>query len=339
MLSRETFSWRPLQRYESIMNSMNIELEQLTDYCRQQLTTGLLIIQNRQTILEHNWPLPPGSDIFERRYLHGVSSCGALREDVASQQKSVIAMLAAIAVDRGLLDIEQPVSRFAGKDWSRASAIEEQTILVRHLLEMCSGLDKDLRKEFKTGVHYYYNTPAYAVMLRVLEEAAGQPLDELTRSWLTDPVGMKDTGWCYRIAELSENLGNSRGLVTTPRDLSRIGQLVIDGGIASCGTPVVSKTGLASMFKRTELNPAYGRLWWLNGGSHWTAPNGTGTGSLVFTAPDDAIFALGSENRVLMVVPSQQLILIRLGQQAPDHNFREKIVLLLSRAMVAEGFA
>jgi hypothetical protein len=51
------------------------------------------------------------------------------------------------------------------------------------------------------------------------------------------------------------------------------------------------------------------------------------------TAPADAVFALGSENRVLMVVPSQRLVLVRLGQQAPDADLREKMASGLARAM------
>lgn len=323
------------------MTRWNVEaLDDLASYCRQQGTTGLLVVHDGRTLLERNWPVPAGSEVFVRRYLHGAGSCGALREDVASQQKSLVALLAAIAVDRGRLDIEQPVSRYVGRGWSRAEAAQEKAIVVRHLLEMCSGLDAGLRVEHPAGAHHWYNTPAYAVMLPVLEAAAGQSLDDLTREWLTGPAGLVDTGWCRRIDELSDVLGNPRGLVTTPRDLARLGQLVLDGGVADGGARLVSADGLASIFRRTALHPAYGRLWWLNGGSSWTMPNrGQGSGSLVPTAPDDAVFALGSENRVLMVVPSQQLMLVRLGRQAPDPDLREQMARRLARARVDEATA
>ena len=310
-------------------------LDDLALYCRDQCTTGLLLVQDRQTVLERNWPVPAGSEVFARRYLHGTSAGGALREDVASQQKSLVALLAAIAVDRGLLDIGQPVSRYVGTGWSRADLPQEQAIAVHHLLEMCSGLDDALSFQHPAGVHHDYNTPAYAVLLPVLEAASGQRLDDLTREWLTGPAGMGDTGWCHRVDELASFLGNPRGLVTTPGDLSRLGQLVLDGGVAADGTRLVSAAGLAAIFRRTDLHPAYGRLWWLNGGTRWVYPNrGHGTGSLVPSAPDDAVFALGSENRVLMVVPSQRLILVRLGQEAPDPDLRKKLAALVSHAMM-----
>lgn len=57
------------------------------------------------------------------------------------------------------------------------------------------------------------------------------------------------------------------------------------------------------------------------------------------SALDDAVFALGSENQVLMVVPAQQLTLVRLGQQAPDPDLREQMALRLARAMVEQDSA
>lgn len=308
-------------------------LDELASYCQGQRSTGLLVVQDRRTVIERHWPVPDGQAVFARRYLHGRSSDGALREDVASQQKSVVAVLAAIAVDRSLLDLEQPVSDCIGRGWSRADATQEQAIAVRHLLEMCSGLDDTLGFAAPAGTHHHYNTPAYALLLPVLESVAGLSMDGLTAEWLTGPAGMRDTAWCRRCDELSTLLGNPRGLVTTPRDLARLGQIVLDGGISEVGRRLVSAEGLSAIFRRDALHPAYGRLWWLNGGTHWIVPNkGRGTGSLVATAPADAVFALGSENRVMMVVPSQRLILVRLGQQAPDPELREHMARLLALA-------
>ncbi|HRD95963.1 MAG TPA: serine hydrolase [Rubrivivax sp.] len=310
-------------------------LGDLASYCKSQRTTGLLVMANRRTVLERNWPVAGGSDLFERRYLHGTARDGALREDVASQQKSLVALLAAIAVEDGRLDLEQPVSNYVGRGWSKADAAQEQSIVVRHLLEMCSGLNDALCFEAPAGTCHYYNTPAYALMLPVLEAAEGQSIGALTQTRLTGPLGMVDTAWCQRSNELASFLGNPRGLVTTPRDLARLGQLVLDSGVAENGARLVSSAGLSAIFRRTDLHPAYGRLWWLNGGTHWIVPNrGQGEGSLVPTAPADALFALGSENRVLMVVPSRALILVRLGQQAPDADLREKMASGLARAML-----
>lgn len=308
-------------------------LDDLADYARGQRSTALLVIEARRTVLERNWPLPAGSEAFERRYTHGRTREGVLREDVASQQKSLVALLVAIAAERGLLDPAQPVSSLLAEGWSRAGAAQERAIRIHHLLEMCSGLDETLSFVSEPGRCHFYNTPAYALLLPLLEAAAAQPLEVLTRQWLTGPAAMVDTDWCTRGAELAAMLGNPRGLVTTPRDLARLGQLILDDGLAEDGSRVIGPAALAAVFRRTALHPAYGQLWWLNGGSHWVMPRlGLGAGSVVRTAPPDARFAMGSENRFLMLVPSRQRILVRLGCQAPDGELREQLAQRLARA-------
>ena len=94
----------------------------LAAYARSQRTTGLLVVHHRRTVIERNWPVPATDETFIRRYVHGTSQAGALREDVASQQKSVVALLAVMAQKRGLLDVALPVSAYVGVGWSQASA-------------------------------------------------------------------------------------------------------------------------------------------------------------------------------------------------------------------------
>ena len=304
-------------------------------YARSQKTTGLLIIQGRQVIAEQNWPLPADAAAFRAAFVHGQAPDGALLEDVASQQKSFIALLAGIAVDRGLLDVQRPVSAYVGAGWSQAAPATEARITVRQLLEMNSGLGEDLRPEAEPGGRFFYNTPAYAVTKRVLERAASQPLDELTRQWLTQPLGMSQTSWRPRPPALAD-AGNPTGLVTTPRDIARMGQLVLDRGLAPDGRRVISTTQLDLMLQRTATNPAYGRLWWLNGGSY-AFLSGKGAprreGPLIAAAPADLVAALGFHDRKLFVVPSLQLIVVRTGQTAPDRDFNQQLWLRLMKAV------
>lgn len=85
-------------------------LDELTRYVASQKSTGLVIIQGDKLIVEKLWPLPADARAFRAAFVHGTAPDGALLEDVASQQKSFVAILAGIAVDKGLLDLSQPVS-------------------------------------------------------------------------------------------------------------------------------------------------------------------------------------------------------------------------------------
>ena len=232
---------------------------------------------------------------FRTNFVHGTASDGALLEDVASQQKSFIAILVGVAIDKGLLDISKPVSAYAGAGWSKATPEQEAKITVRNLLEMNSGLKENLTYDAEPDTKFFYNTPAYAILKPVLEGASKQSLDDLTRLWLTEPAGMADTSWRKRPGAFAD-VGNPTGLVTTPRDIAKMGQLVLDGGKAADGKRVISKAQLDALFTRTATNPAYGRLWWLNGGSYPLLPAPTrraAQAAFIPAAPADMVAAHG----------------------------------------------
>jgi CubicO group peptidase (beta-lactamase class C family) len=298
-------------------------LRDLADYAAAQKTTGLLVWQDGRTVLEQNWPLPEGSEQFAAIFTRGTTDTGAPREDVASQQKSLIGVLAGQAVDRGLLDIARPVSSYVGEGWSKAAAEQERAITVRHLLEMTSGLSEPpLAFEAPAGERFAYNTTAYARLHGILEAAAGMKLDALTRDWLTGPLGMSDTAWMPRPEAIAKASGNAWGLVTAPRDLLKLGQMLMDDGRAPGGTQIISEAQLAAMLTPTATNPAYGRLWWLNSAAWRIDVTGNRLdGAPIPSAPSDLVLALGAQGRVLGVLPSRKLIVVRLGQQPPDADF------------------
>lgn len=310
-------------------------LADAVSYVAGQKSTGFVIVQDDRIIAEHYWPLPPDAAVFRNNFVHGTASNGALLEDVASQQKSFIAILIGVAVDKKLIDIQKPVSTYAGAGWSKASAEQEQEITVRHLMEMNSGLKENLTYEAPAGAKFFYNTPAYAVLKKVLEGASKQSLDQVTQVWLAGPAGMKDTSWRKRPGAFAD-VGNPTGLVTTPRDIARMGQLVLDGGEAADGTRVISRTQLEALFKRTSTNPSYGRLWWLNGGGYSlgaSAAIARTDGQMIPAAPKDLVAAQGAQDRKLFVVPSRKLVVVRTGQAAPDRDFNEQLWTRLMKAV------
>ena len=64
-----------------------------------------------------------------------------------------------------------------------------------------------------------------------------------------------------------------------------------------------------------SLNDAYGYLWWLNGTNTFMAPQS----QLVFNssispdAPSDMIAALGKDGQILTIIPSQNIVMVRMG--------------------------
>ena len=308
-------------------------MQAVLDYVQSQKTTGFLVMHEGRTLVEHNWPLGPGAEGFRANSTYGLTREGALLEDVASQQKSFVAVLAAIAVDKGLLDVGRPVSAYLGAGWSKAPPEQESRIRVLDVLTMTSGLRPDFTYAAPAGTVFLYNTPVFAVTKAVLAAAAKTSLETLTRDWLTTPLGMADTAWRKRPAAFAD-VGNPTGLVTSPRDTARFGQMVLDRGKAADGRRVVSEAQLQALFARSATNPAYGRLWWLNGSPYTIRPAGPSAARpLILAAPADLVAALGALDRKLYVVPSLKLVVVRMGQAAPDRDFDDRLWEKLTPAL------
>jgi CubicO group peptidase (beta-lactamase class C family) len=68
-----------------------------------------------------------------------------------------------------------------------------------------------------------------------------------------------------------------------------------------------------------QINKSYGYLWWLNGKSSHMLPGSqiVFNGTMNPNAPNDMIAAMGKDGQFLNVVPSQNLVWVRMGE-APD---------------------
>lgn len=308
------------------------EMDALINYLRSHGTTGFIVVQNGELLINRTWRPPEGDAMFAN-FVYGVSANGYLLEDVASQQKSFIAVLAAIAVDRGLLDVERSVTSYLGAGWSQATPDQEAEIRVIDVLTMSSGLDEQFRYSAAPESTFFYNTPVYAVSKRILTAASGQTLEAITTEWLTTPVGMSDTAWRRRPAALA-SVGNDTGLVTTPLDVARFGLMIMDGGVNHAGERVVSREQLQAMFAPSQANPSYGRLWWLNSGAYSVRAAGARRdGPLVPAAPTDMVGAYGAFDRRLYIVPSRNLVIVRTGAATNEHDFDQRFWLLLNDAL------
>jgi CubicO group peptidase (beta-lactamase class C family) len=70
------------------------------------------------------------------------------------------------------------------------------------------------------------------------------------------------------------------------------------------------------------MNEAYGYLWWLNNSkTYMTWEKNISSGNLFSKVPDETILALGAGGRVLAIVPSEEMVLVRLGSFPNDPNF------------------
>lgn len=71
-----------------------------------------------------------------------------------------------------------------------------------------------------------------------------------------------------------------------------------------------------------SINPSYGYLWWLNGKSKFMIPREQTVfiGSLVPNAPADMYAAMGANDQRIYVIPSKNMVVIRMGNASNPSN-------------------
>jgi CubicO group peptidase (beta-lactamase class C family) len=179
---------------------------------------------------------------------------------------------------------------------------------------MTSGLNEQLEVVAEPGAAWFYNTPAYHFLMRVVESVTGSDRNSVTREWLTGPLGMDDSNWTAR-PFTDAAIGS--GFSTTARDLSRFGLMIQAGGRWGDRVILRDVDYLREMQSPSQAhNPAYGYLWWLNGQEFSRAPGADARraeGPLIESAPPDLVALQGALDRKLYLVPSLNLIVVRLG--------------------------
>ena len=315
-------------------------LHDVLAYVRDQRSSGLVILHGGRILAEAYWDVPRKDGSGYANMADAPMPDGSVVEDVASVQKSVVSFLVGVARGQGLLNLEDSVSTHLGAGWSNTSLQHETAIQLRHLLSMTSGLATDLSYQQAPGEKWMYNTNAYSQLVPVLEAATGLSVDASTSQWLTAPTGMTRSSWEPRRWVRPGADANRVGFRTTARDLARLGILVQSGGRWNGQDLLGDSTFLTESLRPSQdLNPSYGLLWWLNGGSRvlgrWVssgAPRPTGSavaeepflGMLIPTAPDDLVAAQGALGRKLYIVPSLDLIVTRLGDR-PETAFNAEL--------------
>ena len=111
------------------------------------------------------------------------------------------------------------------------------------------------------GQRWVYNGGATALLGRLIAKGTGKSLHDYAREVLFDPLGIGPTDW---YADSSGELIAASGLRMTPRDLARIGELTLRGGIWN-GRSVVPAEWIArstSPVVQIDDERKYGYQWY-----------------------------------------------------------------------------
>jgi len=159
------------------------------------------------------------------------------------------------------------------------------------------------------GTHWNYADPNTLLLSRIVRDlAGGSPAS--TRAFiqreLFDKLGMQHATLEFDAA--GTPIGSSH-LWASARDWARLGLLYLNDGVAG-GERLLPEGWVAYSAAQTPGAEyiGYGAGFWTNRGSGYGATYRTAAGM-----PADAFMARGSYGQYVVIVPSRQLVIVRLG--------------------------
>ncbi|MGJ5177876.1 serine hydrolase domain-containing protein [Bradyrhizobium oligotrophicum] len=252
-----------------------------------------------------------------------------------SMTKTVTNALLGILTRQGKLSpsIPAPVA-----EW-REAADPRHDITIEQLMRMTSGLALDETNSgfdassqmeihrdmaaFAThaplisppGQRWAYSSASTQILARIIRDAAGGPEQTIALAWreLFNPLGMRHVTLQY------DGTGTIQGhanMLASARDWARLGLLYLGDGVV--GDRRILPEGWVAMSATATLDTDYGAGLWTNRSEHVHALGRARAG-----IPADAFFAFGLLGQRLVIMPSQRMVVVRLGDSIdPDGDIR-----------------
>jgi CubicO group peptidase (beta-lactamase class C family) len=218
---------------------------------------------------------------------------------------------------------------------------------VRHYLNMASGLSEEnppvqdhpfewslghvasspmVKLKSDPGAAFHYSNGGVAHLVLLFQRAAGEDLFPFLKRRLFEPIGLTQVRWTQiggpgsgqgAIGPLSQGYS---GIFTNPRQHARFCYLSLHRG-EWAGKRIVPASYYDFAWKGTTMKRDYGAQW-------WTQPHISG-------APDDLVMTLGRDHNDGFVIPSLDLVFVRLGDGREfPRDFEKNLVLKVLAAAV-----
>ena len=282
------------------------ELQPLLDFLQEKNTKSFMILHKGKIVLEEYM-----NDHNDNKPWYW-----------ASAGKTLTTAISGIAQEKGLININNKVSNYLGEGWTSAPLEKENMITCKNLLSMDSGLDdglgdnvskENLQYKADAGTRWAYHN-VYVKLQDIIAEASNMTWNSYFNTQLKDKIGMN--GAWLQNGDFSVYWSNTRSM-------ARFGLLILANG--AWGNNQIIPEGFLNDALNTSqnINKSYGYLWWLNGKGSYRLPGSQVEfqGKLIPNAPNDLYAALGKDDQKIYVVPSKDLVVIRMGNSADGVNF------------------
>lgn len=285
---------------------------------------SVLVIRHGKLVFERYYE---GRDQRRGRSLGTVRFDAETKHDLRSVSKSIVGLLYGIALAEGLVPPpEAPVIASFPEYADLAADPQRRRITLAHVLTMQLGLEWNerlpytdpknsetamdnapdryrfvLSRPFVTdpGEAWQYNGGATALLAKLITRGSGKPLLDFARERLFTPLGISDVEW---VKDRDGEAIAASGLRMRPRDVAKVGQILLDKGQWK-GKSIVPAAWLeASVTPRTRAfgEVEYGYQWWLGAsqqsGMRWIAGFGNGGQRLVVIPDLELVIVINAGN-------------------------------------------
>ncbi len=265
-----------------------------------------------------------GEMVVERYYAGSDESWGTLLgivtfgpdtlHDLRSVTKSIVGLLYGIALDRGFVPPPEAKLLAQFPQYPDLAADPRRARLtVLNALNMTLGMEWDEARPYSdpnnseiameraadryrfilerpfvasSGERWIYSGGAVALLGYLIAKGSRMALPDFARQALFTPLGIPEFEWAHGADGVASA---ASGLRLRPRDLLRIGQMVLAGGEWN-GNRIVSRAWLDASFAPaidTDQGVRYGRLWYIGDtdSRRWIAGFGNG-GQRLYAMPE-----------------------------------------------------
>jgi len=298
------------------------KLDTLIDVLASRSTKALLIVRNDRMVTE--WYAP--------------GTYATQRQSLASAAKGVLGGLALlVGLNDGRIGTEDLASKYI-TSWRNNSL--KSKIRIKHLAAHISGIEdadgpeqwkqdfwdripdpfsiaiNDAPMLFSPGTDQAYSNPGIAALdyaLTASLKGTAQPdIRMALQERIMGPMGIPSSEWSIGYGKVYSLDGLNLyatwgGASCTPRAVAQVGRLVLRKGNWE-GRQLVGSTWATRMVTRVDSRFSTGLCWHTNANSDWP------------TLPRDAYATAGSGHKVLLVIPSLNLIVVRLGSRLMDET-------------------
>lgn len=219
-----------------------------------------------------------------------------------------------------LVHINNIVSQYLGTGWTSEPIAKENLITSRNLLSMTSGIDDDPQLVIKLNLNYVSDAGTrwaygnvFQKLMDIVAYASNQDFESYFNAKIKNKIGMDgfwNNGIIYKIYN------------SNTRSMARFGLLALNKGTWINEQIVNEPFFNESINTSQSINPSYGFLWWLNGKAKYMVPSSQTVyqGALVPNAPVDMYAAMGARDQRIYVIPSKNMVIIRMGGASDPLN-------------------